>query len=321
MRALLVFLLASAAQAQTQDARGLIEEIAAASRDAKSWRAEGIQVNDLSGRGMQGHAETRFKTAYQFPARMLLDSATNESIAGITGVSPTGTLRVCDGTDHWIFNAPGNSFYRFAVNAEGCRPQLGDYSKLGQDLVSATRAGRDRVHFAGVDAECELVRAEYSSSLRVLCIDPVSKLVLRDRVERSNGPDTQNVETTAYSRYERNTDLPAELFRFQIPTGYMQDEGPQSSATPMSMPALISKVEPQSTAEALRAGVWGVVLVSLQVSAEGSAERLKVVRGLGYGLDERAVEAVRQWHFRAAIQDGVPVAAGPLTVAVSFRPL
>lgn len=89
----------------------------------------------------------------------------------------------------------------------------------------------------------------------------------------------------------------------------------------MSMPALISKVEPQSTAEALRAGVWGVVLVSLQVSAEGSAERLKVVRGLGYGLDERAVEAVRQWHFRAAIQDGVPVAAGPLTVAVSFRPL
>ncbi len=90
----------------------------------------------------------------------------------------------------------------------------------------------------------------------------------------------------------------------------------------IASPEVISKLEPESTAstaEALAAGVSGIVLVSFQVTAEGNPEKLKVVRGLGHGLDEKATEAVSQWHFRPGLKDGVPVAVGPLTAAVSFH--
>jgi TonB family protein len=86
-----------------------------------------------------------------------------------------------------------------------------------------------------------------------------------------------------------------------------------------SIPTLISKIEPSPTAEAVQAGASGIVLVSLRVSSEGRPENVKVVRGLGHGLDERAIESVRRWRFSPGIKDGAPVAVGPIKVAVSFR--
>jgi TonB family protein len=43
-----------------------------------------------------------------------------------------------------------------------------------------------------------------------------------------------------------------------------------------------------------------------------------VARSLGFGLDEKAIEAVRQWRFKPATKNGVPVAA-PATIEVRFR--
>jgi periplasmic protein TonB len=53
------------------------------------------------------------------------------------------------------------------------------------------------------------------------------------------------------------------------------------------------------------------------VRKDGSLEILKLVRGLGLGLDESAVTALRQWKFRPGMKDGVPVDVG-LNVDVSF---
>ena len=166
-------------------------------------------------------------------------------------------------------------------------------------------------------------------SVRTLCIDPVQRLVLRDRVERGNGSDMLWVETTTYSSYTRDTDLPASLFQFQVPTGYFEDDGPQPDlivengvyrlGMPVSAPTLASKIEPSYTAEALQARVSGIVLVSFQVTSDGNPDKVTVVRGLGHGLDQKAVEAVGQWRFRPGTKDGVPVTVGPLKVAVSFR--
>jgi TonB family protein len=228
------------------------------------------------------------------------------------------------------------------VSVSGCKPEIGDFSKIADNLVSATLIGRDNVQFANTTAkECQLVRAEYTvtraenSSLgtarhvRTLCIDPVRKLILRDSTESRTATDVVSVETTTYKSYERDTDLPDDLFQFQVPTGYFEDDGPQPDlivekgvyhlSMQVSAPTLISKIEAAYTTEALRAGVSGIVLVSFQVSPDGSPGKMEVIRGLGHGLDEKAVEAVRQWRFRPGTKDGVPVTVGALKVAVSFR--
>jgi hypothetical protein len=54
----LILLLFGVASAQTnEDARGLLQEIASSSRSAKSWRAEGIQVGEMTGRGIRSIPE------------------------------------------------------------------------------------------------------------------------------------------------------------------------------------------------------------------------------------------------------------------------
>ena len=83
-------------------------------------------------------------------------------------------------------------------------------------------------------------------------------------------------------------------------------------------PALISKTEPEYSEEARKAKVQGTVALSIVVTASGQVTGVRVVHSLGLGLDERAIEAVRQWKFRAATVDGMPVATQAV-VEVSFR--
>jgi TonB family protein len=83
-------------------------------------------------------------------------------------------------------------------------------------------------------------------------------------------------------------------------------------------PALISKTEPEYSEEARKAKVQGTVVLSIVVTASGQVSTVRVVRSLGLGLDERAIEAVRQWKFRAATVDGKFVATQAL-VEVNFR--
>ena len=45
---------------------------------------------------------------------------------------------------------------------------------------------------------------------------------------------------------------------------------------------------------------------------------MRIVRSLGMGLDEKAIEAIRQWKFDAGRKDGVPVAV-QVNVEVNFR--
>ena len=60
------------------------------------------------------------------------------------------------------------------------------------------------------------------------------------------------------------------------------------------------------------------MVIAIEVGADGTAQNLRVVRGLGLELGEKAVEAVRKWKLRPAMRNGeaVPVMA---TVEVNFR--
>ncbi|MBL8209313.1 MAG: energy transducer TonB [Bryobacterales bacterium] len=87
----------------------------------------------------------------------------------------------------------------------------------------------------------------------------------------------------------------------------------------VTQPVLVKKVEPAYSAEALEAKISGAVLVEMVVSAEGVPGRIRVLRPLGYGLDEAAVEAVSQWRFVPAKREGVP-ARMAATIEVRFWP-
>ena len=76
----------------------------------------------------------------------------------------------------------------------------------------------------------------------------------------------------------------------------------------VSAPVVIFSVEPEFSEEARKAKVAGNVLVSIIVDASGHPQHVRVIRGIGMGLDEKAVEAVRQYRFKPAMMNGKPVA-------------
>ncbi len=86
----------------------------------------------------------------------------------------------------------------------------------------------------------------------------------------------------------------------------------------VSSPILISKVEPEYSEEARKAKYSGTVLLSVVVDEHGIPQDIHVVRPLGLGLDEKAIEAVQRWRFRPGIRNGKPVRVRA-TIEVSFR--
>lgn len=72
-------------------------------------------------------------------------------------------------------------------------------------------------------------------------------------------------------------------------------------------PEVLTKPEPEFSEEARRAHFQGSVIVYLVVDEHGMPQAVRVVQGVGMGLDEKALDAVRQYRFRPAMEDGKPV--------------
>lgn len=83
-------------------------------------------------------------------------------------------------------------------------------------------------------------------------------------------------------------------------------------------PRLLREVKPDYTDEARRQGINGEVLLEIVVRRDGTVGDIRLLSGLGFGLDRRAVDAVRQWRFAPARRLGTPVDV-IVEVAVEFR--
>ncbi len=94
--------------------------------------------------------------------------------------------------------------------------------------------------------------------------------------------------------------------------------GPRRIGGGVSAPVLIFSVEPEFSEEARKAKVAGNVLVNLWVDTSGNPSHVRVIRGVGMGLDEKAMEAVRQYKFKPAMENGKPVLV-ELNVEVNFQ--
>jgi TonB family protein len=83
-------------------------------------------------------------------------------------------------------------------------------------------------------------------------------------------------------------------------------------------PVPIYRVEPEFTEAARKAKYQGTVLVQIVVDADGHVKDPRVVKAVGLGLDEKALEAVKQWKFKPGMKDGRPVPVYA-QIEVTFR--
>ncbi|MGD0323916.1 MAG: energy transducer TonB [Terriglobia bacterium] len=86
----------------------------------------------------------------------------------------------------------------------------------------------------------------------------------------------------------------------------------------VSAPIPIYKPEPAYSEEARKAKYQGTVVLWIVVDVQGNVTDPRVVRPLGLGLDEKALETVRTWKFKPALRNGSPVPVRVI-VEVSFR--
>jgi len=86
----------------------------------------------------------------------------------------------------------------------------------------------------------------------------------------------------------------------------------------VSAPVPIFKPEPEYSEEARKAKFQGSVLLSIVIQSDGTTSNIRVIRALGLGLDEKAIESVTKWRFRPSTKDGRPVAVSA-NVEVNFR--
>jgi TonB family protein len=86
----------------------------------------------------------------------------------------------------------------------------------------------------------------------------------------------------------------------------------------VSAPQLIHSVQPEFTDEARQAKYQGAVEIQLIVDSNGNPENIQIVKHLGMGLDQKAIDAVRQYKFHPAMYQGHPVPVR-LVVDVDFH--
>ena len=93
---------------------------------------------------------------------------------------------------------------------------------------------------------------------------------------------------------------------------------PQAAQPETKAPVVIRKAAPKYTDEAREAKVQGSVLLQAVIGTDGKAHDIQVLKGLGHGLDESAVDCLRRWRFRPGTRDGVP-APGRGRFEILFR--
>ena len=282
-------LLASTAlcSAQTNvNPRALLEEIAASERGTRVWHAEGVEIGELTGEGMNLHTEIAFKAVLRDPTHVRWETTGDNR-----------TLVVCDGANHWTYSEPGTGFYRSPVEVSQCTSQLPAFDGLLDHLVSVTSAGGDHVPFEGASRDCDSFRAEYSipastsarvvagtTIIRTLCIEPMRKSILRDRTESwATGSSNLPHKDGHIQLLRKGRGDPGRVLQVRGSDRHVSRSGSANrrgrlprremeriaSASGVSRPQLIRKVDPSWTDEARQAGISGLVLVSFTVDFGG----------------------------------------------------
>ncbi len=119
-----------------------------------------------------------------------------------------------------------------------------------------------------------------------------AKPVARQREEASktaeNAPDVTASAGSAYGVHIPGTPLTGEAVMPALPQVFPDPPIARSELPP---------------------GVSGDVIVEVTIDEQGNVTGLKLTQGIGYGIDEKVLAVLRQWHFRPATRDGFNIAS------------
>ena len=191
------------------------------------------------------------------------------------------------------------------------------------DKITTANASFDKTLYEG--GIRLLIRVDVRGGLWYLpdfLVDPSTGLIVRAFFRSpeniySEVPDPVGVtdpDFEAYTLKRFGLEADAAQAIAQAQTGSLYRVGGRVSA-----PVVIHSVEAQFSDVARKAKYQGVCVVSLIVDAQGNPQNPRIAKSLGMGLDEKAIEAVRQYRFRPAMLDGetpVPVA---INMEINFR--
>lgn len=142
---------------------------------------------------------------------------------------------------------------------------------------------------------------------------PESLTILKvyGRFLTTQGREAEAAELDARVAAMRKAD-PAPPKQSELPAGTYRIGGGVVS------PKVLEKKEPEYSEEARAAQLSGTEILFVTIGADGIAHDVKVIRGLGLGLDENGVDAVSQWRFQPGMKGGQPVPV-LATIEINFR--
>ena len=295
---------------------------------------------------MLENAATAFENLRQFDtARQLLESAAAIR-AEVSGQKSTeyaiGLLKLGELEQRRNLDRSAEDFYQRAAQILGDRPTaskallyLGTSALIRKDYQTAVdhfqhvqridpaHAGIATMWVALVrEREKNYVEAEslFQNALRLenpLSADAATTMVLYGQLLRQQGRLDE-----ASQLDQKAADIRRSSAGVQVGTGvsstFATSAGVYRVGGGVSAPRLMYKVEPAYSEMARAAKYQGTVTLYVEVDVNGRATNVRVLRGLGMGLDEQAIQAVSQWRFTPGMKDGnpVPVAA---SIEVNFR--
>ena len=149
----------------------------------------------------------------------------------------------------------------------------------------------------------------------------------------SEKPDERDVSSAIHSVFLTSSDSMMDIVPAYWQAYFAKQEGrprtkPEITKGPVyldksvrggvSAPRAIYEPDPDYSEQARKAKYQGTIVLSLIVDSSGAPTDVQIIRPLGLGLDEKAVNAVNTWKFRPAEKDGEPVPVS-INVEVTFH--
>ena len=141
---------------------------------------------------------------------------------------------------------------------------------------------------------------------------PKQQELLKPRAKKVPIPDPTPDEPEpirVVEEVEQQLDVPVDDTVFGIPEGPppTEPEGPILVGGDVKAPVKIFGPQPTYTEIARKARIQGVVIVQAIIDKQGNVTNIKVLKGLPMGLEQAAVDAMKQWKFKPATLNGKPV--------------
>ena len=196
-----------------------------------------------------------------------------------------------------------------SANAELEKRELQLKTLMQADSMQEAQAQKAIEQVAMARAELEKANASMMLSIR----KNISKEQWNKLDTIQNSQKTLLLKAAPSSKTAASQNLPAGLKAMQF------SERVYSVGDSVKPPQVLQQPKPSYTEKAKEARIEGTMLVSAVIRKNGSVDQIKVIRGLGYGLDESAVNTIsKEWKFKPGMVNDGPVDVS-IVIEVSFR--